>query len=369
MSQIAVGNISIVLLIPVIGAALLLLIPRRQRQVLFTVALVASLAAFVWSLRLFHGFRRRHRRDAICREDSVDAGLRYRLYRRHRRYQPSSWCCSPRCSCRWRSSLPGRCRKKSRNISSFMLVLTTGVLGALVAWDLFLFYVFWEVMLVPMYLVIGVWGGERRIYAAIKFFLYTMAGSLLMLLAMYFLAWPTPRPPAPGASPTRTLMRLRPAVRPAALAVRRLRAGLRHQGADVPVPHLAARRPRRGADRRLGDPRRHPAQARHLRLPALRPAALPARRRGDAQPVLLALSVIGIIYGAAGRLGAGRHEEAGRLLVGRATSGSSCSGLAALELVAWEFRARYLSNDQPRPVDRRAVPPRRHALRPPAHQA
>jgi len=70
-----------------------------------------------------------------------------------------------------------------------MLLLTTGILGALVAWDLFLFYVFWEVMLVPMYLVIGIWGGERRIYAAVKFFLYTMAGSLLMLLAILWLAW------------------------------------------------------------------------------------------------------------------------------------------------------------------------------------
>jgi NADH-quinone oxidoreductase subunit M len=70
-----------------------------------------------------------------------------------------------------------------------MLLLTTGVLGTLVAYDLFLFYVFWEVMLVPMYLLIGIWGGERRIYAAVKFFLYTMAGSLLMLIAILWMAW------------------------------------------------------------------------------------------------------------------------------------------------------------------------------------
>ncbi|HEV2855730.1 MAG TPA: NADH-quinone oxidoreductase subunit M [Thermoanaerobaculia bacterium] len=70
-----------------------------------------------------------------------------------------------------------------------MLLLTTGVLGALLAYDLFLFYVFWEVMLVPMYLLIGIWGGERRIYAAVKFFLYTMAGSLLMLVAILWMAW------------------------------------------------------------------------------------------------------------------------------------------------------------------------------------
>jgi NADH-quinone oxidoreductase subunit M len=70
-----------------------------------------------------------------------------------------------------------------------MLLLTTGVLGTLLAYDLFLFYVFWEVMLIPMYLLIGIWGGERRIYAAVKFFLYTMAGSLLMLIAILWMAW------------------------------------------------------------------------------------------------------------------------------------------------------------------------------------
>jgi NADH-quinone oxidoreductase subunit M len=73
--------------------------------------------------------------------------------------------------------------------SAALLMMTTGVLGALLAFDLFLFYVFWEVMLVPMYLLIGIWGGERRIYAAIKFFLFTMAGSLLMLVAILWLGW------------------------------------------------------------------------------------------------------------------------------------------------------------------------------------
>jgi NADH-quinone oxidoreductase subunit M len=72
----------------------------------------------------------------------------------------------------------------------FMLMLETGMIGVFLSLDLFLFYVFWEVMLVPMYFLIGVWGGERRIYAAIKFVLYTMAGSVLMLvaiIALYFM--------------------------------------------------------------------------------------------------------------------------------------------------------------------------------------
>jgi NADH-quinone oxidoreductase subunit M len=71
-----------------------------------------------------------------------------------------------------------------------MCLLETGMLGVFVALDLFLFFVFWEAMLIPMYLIIGVWGGPRRVYAAVKFILYTMAGSALMLLAiltLYFL--------------------------------------------------------------------------------------------------------------------------------------------------------------------------------------
>jgi NADH-quinone oxidoreductase subunit M len=80
----------------------------------------------------------------------------------------------------------------------FMLLLQTGMLGVFMAMDFFLFYVFWEVMLVPMYFLIGIWGGPRKLYAAIKFFLYTLVGSVLLLLgilALYFfnstglLAW------------------------------------------------------------------------------------------------------------------------------------------------------------------------------------
>ncbi|MEC7641239.1 MAG: NADH-quinone oxidoreductase subunit M [Nitrospinota bacterium] len=68
-----------------------------------------------------------------------------------------------------------------------MLALSTGMLGVFVAMDFFLFYVFWELQLVPMYIIIGVWGGPRRVYAAIKFFLYTAVGSLLMLVAIIFI--------------------------------------------------------------------------------------------------------------------------------------------------------------------------------------
>ncbi len=67
---------------------------------------------------------------------------------------------------------------------ALMLLLGAGMLGVFVSLDLFLFYVFWEIMLIPMYFIIGIWGGERRIYSAIKFFLFTAVGSLLMLVAI-----------------------------------------------------------------------------------------------------------------------------------------------------------------------------------------
>ena len=76
--------------------------------------------------------------------------------------------------------------KKVREFVICMLILETGMLGAFMALDLFLFYVFWEIMLIPMYLLIGIWGGHRRLYASIKFVIYTMVGSLLMLVAIFY---------------------------------------------------------------------------------------------------------------------------------------------------------------------------------------
>src|SRR6202162_1771231 len=82
-------------------------------------------------------------------------------------------------------------KKREKEYYILLLLLQTGMLGVFMSLDFVLFYVFWEVMLVPMYFLIGVWGSERRLYAAIKFFLYTLVGSVLMLLgilALYFKA-------------------------------------------------------------------------------------------------------------------------------------------------------------------------------------
>ena len=134
---------------------------------------------------------------------------------------------------------------------AFLLLLLVGVLGVFVALDLFLFYVFWELSLVPMYFLIGIWGHERRIYAAVKFFLYTMAGSVLMLVGHHLalqqerhVRYPAAAGHAGQGPPGSRLRR-------EALALPGLLRRLRDQGAAVPAAHLAAGRARRSADRRL----------------------------------------------------------------------------------------------------------------------
>src|SRR5919199_709361 len=79
--------------------------------------------------------------------------------------------------------------KRTKAFCIFVLLLESAMMGVFISLDLFLFYVFWDAMLVPMYFLIGVWGYDRRIYAAVKFILYTMAGSVLMLLAILGLAY------------------------------------------------------------------------------------------------------------------------------------------------------------------------------------
>ncbi|MGH9345965.1 MAG: NADH-quinone oxidoreductase subunit M [Vicinamibacterales bacterium] len=83
----------------------------------------------------------------------------------------------------------GAVERKVKEFSVFLLVLEAAMIGVFISLDLFLFYVFWDAMLVPMYFLIGIWGYDERIYAAVKFMLYTMAGSVLMLVAIIGLAY------------------------------------------------------------------------------------------------------------------------------------------------------------------------------------
>jgi NADH-quinone oxidoreductase subunit M len=91
-------------------------------------------------------------------------------------------------------------RRRTGAYYALLLVLTTGMLGVFMSLDLFLFYTMWEVMLVPMYFIVGIWGGQRRIYASLKFFIYTMIGSLLMLVAIVYLGLAASQPTVIGNS-------------------------------------------------------------------------------------------------------------------------------------------------------------------------
>ena len=167
------------------------------------------------------------------------------------------------------ASLGARSTKRVPEYMASFLLMETLMLGVFAAQDLFLFYIFFEAGLIPMYLIIGIWGGADRIYAAYKFFLYTLLGSVLMLIAMLWMVERRRHDLDPGADGHRF-----PA-RGADLAVARLLRQLRGQDADVAGPHLAARRARPGADRGLGDPRRRAAEDGRLRLRPLLAADVP----------------------------------------------------------------------------------------------
>ena len=177
------GELSLLLALPVIGAVVLLFIPRRWTAVLFGVALSFSAIAFLWSVLIFMRFDGgQPEMQFVERAAWIPAygiayivgidGISLFLVLLTTFLMPISILAS------WSVT------ERVKEYLFFMLLLETGMLGAFVALDLFLFYVFWEVMLVPMYFLIGVWGGPRREYAAIKFFLYTLLGSVLMLIAI-----------------------------------------------------------------------------------------------------------------------------------------------------------------------------------------
>ena len=143
-------------------------------------------------------------------------------------------------------------QKRVKEYMIAFLVLETLMIGVFEALDLVLFYLFFEGGLIPMFLIIGIWGGKRRVYAAFKFFLYTLAGSLLMLLAIMAMYWTA------GTTDIEVLLEDRLRARSAEVAVARLLRLVRGEDADVAGAHLAARRACRGADGGLGDPGRHP---------------------------------------------------------------------------------------------------------------
>jgi NADH-quinone oxidoreductase subunit M len=182
-----VNLLTVVLLLPLVGFLIALCIPRSSPQASRVWALALSLAAFAASLGLLLWFDRGVGGEQFTLDipwisapdihfhiaaDGVSLWLAI-----------LSTFLTPICVLiSWR-----HVQKSVKEFYAFLLLLEFGLVGVFIAQDLFLFYVFWEVSLVPMYFLIGIWGHERRIYAAVKFFLFTMAGSVLMLAAIIYL--------------------------------------------------------------------------------------------------------------------------------------------------------------------------------------
>src|SRR3972149_9844316 len=176
--------LSALIFFPLAGALILTLLPRKSSLFIKVIALVWSLLEFALSLPLFFNF------------DETTMGMQF--------VEQRPW--FPEWGANYILGIDGismlivmlttfltvicilcsweAIEKKIKEYYASFLLLETAMIGALCALDLVLFYIFWELMLVPMYLLIGVWGGPNRIYAAIKFFLFTMVGSVLMLLAI-----------------------------------------------------------------------------------------------------------------------------------------------------------------------------------------
>jgi NADH-quinone oxidoreductase subunit M len=183
------GLLGWVTLLPLFGAALVLLVPPEEESIHRGLGLLTAIVTFVVSLLMLSGF------------DAGQAGFQMELDR--------SWIAPLGIHFHlgvdgislWLVMLTtflipvtllspqaiGLRNIRVREFTAAMLILETGMIGAFLALDLFVFYVFWELMLIPMYFIIGIWGGERRFYAAIKFVIYTLVGSLVMLAAILYL--------------------------------------------------------------------------------------------------------------------------------------------------------------------------------------
>jgi NADH-quinone oxidoreductase subunit M len=179
--------LNLTLWLPLAGFVLLLAMPRGKDSAIRWTSLAVSLAAFVLSLGLVAAIPAGQAGDRLITDIPWIASppIRYHigmdgislwLVLLSTLLTPVSILIS------W-----SYIQKRVKEFYAFLLLLEFGLVGVFIARDLFLFYVFWEVSLVPMYFLVGVWGHERRIYAAVKFFLYTMAGSVLMLAAIIYL--------------------------------------------------------------------------------------------------------------------------------------------------------------------------------------
>jgi NADH-quinone oxidoreductase subunit M len=186
MSLLSQHLLSVLIFLPVVGAIAIALTRRESETLQKVLGLGFSTAGFALSLLLVRGFEDVAAMQFVEQAPWIPAwGISYHLGVDGL----SLWLVilttflTPLALLGSWSSID----KRVREFVVFMLLLEAGMIGVFVALDLFLFYVFWEAMLIPMYFLIGIWGHERRIYAAVKFFLYTFAGSVLMLVAFLVL--------------------------------------------------------------------------------------------------------------------------------------------------------------------------------------
>ena len=173
-----------------------------------------------------------------------------------------------------------------RAYMGLMLFLTGAIVGVFTAQDLLLFYAFFEAMLIPLYVLVGVWGGPGRLGATLKFVIYTMAGSLLMLVSIIVYGL---------SQGTFDLVADRPELE--RLDLPRLRRRVRDQGAALPVPRLAARRLPRVVAGGRGDALGRRLEGGRVRLPADRDREVPRAGVSTSATPILVLAAIGLIYG------------------------------------------------------------------------
>lgn len=186
MSFISENILSLVTFAPLLGALAILLIPKNKPELCGKIALGATLLTFALSLHLIWHFEE-------------GSGFQYEILKNWTQSLGIHYAMGLDGFSLWLVILTtflmpiavwfslDSIKAKQKTYYFFLLFLQTGMIGALVALDIFLFYLFWEAMLIPMYFLIGIYGHGRKIYAAYKFFIFTLLGSVLMLLAMIYL--------------------------------------------------------------------------------------------------------------------------------------------------------------------------------------
>ena len=178
------GILTLITFVPLVGAIVIAFLPRERPDLARFTALGTALLAWVFSLYMLIGFLPTHPGFQFVEvADWIPAfGIQYKLGADGL----SVVLVVLTSTLTWISILAsfGPIKERVKEYMISFLILEVGMVGVFLALDLFLFYIFWEVVLVPMYLIIGIWGGPNRIYATIKFVLYTLVGSLLMLVAI-----------------------------------------------------------------------------------------------------------------------------------------------------------------------------------------